>query len=55
MKNSKVKAIAVSNFLCSMHGLTYHEAMGNLELDAQMYKWNSATVSAIRSGILLGL
>jgi len=52
-QRKNAKAIAVSNFLSTMGGQTYEDACGNLEMDAHMYKWNSATVAAIRAGILL--
>jgi len=45
-----VRKIAVENFLCSM-GNDEHVAFSNLELDASMYRWNSATVKAISDGI----
>ena len=47
-----VKRIAVENFLISLDKGS--GAMGNtvnLHMDAQMYKWNSATVRAIEAGI----
>lgn len=50
---SKVRKIAVENFLSSMGGLTRDEALGNLYLDAGLYRWNSATIEAIRKGIML--
>ena len=42
---------AVDNFLCSLHGLTYQEAIGNAELDAHSYGWSRETVAAIRAGV----
>jgi len=50
-KSQAIRTIAVSNFLCSMHGLSYHEAVGNCELDAALYGWNDATCRAIMEGI----
>jgi len=47
-----VKSIAVINFLSSLGDLTRQEALANLNLDANLYKWNAATVNAIRKGIL---
>jgi hypothetical protein len=47
-----VKAIAVQNFLGSLGGSSYQDAMANLEMDARSYGWNTATQSAIRAGIL---
>lgn len=46
-----VRANAVSNFLMTLGELTEGQALGNLELDAALYGWNSATQSAIRAGI----
>jgi len=48
----KVKKIVVENFLSSLGGLTYQEAVGNCEMDAQAYGWNHETSGAIREGIL---
>jgi len=50
---SKVRRIAVENFLSSMDGLTEMEAVGNLYQDARLYGWNGPTVDAIRKGIQL--
>lgn len=47
-----VKTIAVENFLGSLGGMTRDDANANLEMDARMYKWNAATVKAIRTGIV---
>ena len=44
-----VRRIAVENFLSSMDDPS--EALANLELDARLYRWNAATVRAIRDGI----
>lgn len=49
--NSAVRQIAVENFLGSLGGMTRDDANANLEMDARMYKWNAATVKAIRTGI----
>jgi len=46
------KRMAVENFLMSM-GTNNLIAKANLELDAKLYKWNSATIHAIRAGIKL--
>lgn len=46
-----VKRIAVENFLASLQDLSWAEALGNLELDAKLYKWDAQTVKAIRDGI----
>jgi len=48
----KVKRVAVENFLCSLDGMTYQEAVGNCEMDAKSYRWNYETQGAIREGIL---
>ena len=45
------ESVAIQNFLGSLGGLTYQEAMGNLAMDAQAYHWGRSTVSAIRLGI----
>ena len=47
----KVKKVAVMNFLGSVGGLTYQEAVSNCELDARSYGWNYETVGAIREGL----
>jgi hypothetical protein len=49
------KSSAVENFLGSLGGMSRMDALMNLTYDAASYKWKSATVSAIRSGILLAL
>ena len=49
---SGVRRIAVENFLMSM-GSDELSALGNLELDRQLYHWNAATVKAIGAGIRL--
>lgn len=46
------KRIAVENFLMSV-GKSRVEALMNLEMDAASYRWNAATVNAIRKGILI--
>ena len=45
-----VKRIAVENFLATM-GTNRTNAAINLGMDAKSYKWNLATVRAIRKGI----
>lgn len=47
-----VKKTAVQNYLSSM-GDDPMAADINLKQDAKSYKWNAATVKAIRDGILL--
>ena len=47
-----VKVIAVENFLLTVHHNTsVMFAKQNLVMDAKLYKWNSATVDAIKKGI----
>ena len=47
-----VKKIAVENFLSTM-GTDTLEVTLNLHADAKSYKWNAATINAIKSGIAL--
>jgi len=47
-----VQAEAVVNFLSSLEGLTYQEAVANCECDAQSYGWNHETSGAIREGLV---
>ena len=47
-----VKKLSVENYLASM-GDDAMAASINLTQDAKSYKWNAATVKAIRDGILL--
>lgn len=47
-----VKRIAVENFLGTIDmNMSKMEHMANLSSDAADYKWNTATVGAIRTGI----
>lgn len=49
-----VKRIAVENFLSSLdNALPMQGHLMNLEMDAASYKWNYATQSAIRAGIII--
>jgi hypothetical protein len=49
-----VRKIAVENFLCTVHANPdAYCATQNLYMDANMYKWNTATQSAIKAGITL--
>lgn len=48
----KVDKAAVENFLGSLDGLSYQEAVGNCEMDAHSYKWSRATSAAIRIGLV---
>ena len=50
-KPNEVKLIAVENFLGSLQGMTAYEATMNCDYDAKMYRWNAATVKAIKAGI----
>lgn len=47
-----VKRTAVENFLASLGGMSYQDAVGNCEMDAASYRWNHETQGAIREGIL---
>ena len=47
-----VKRVAVENFLSSLGGMTYQEAVGNCEMDARSYGWNHETSGAIREGLV---
>lgn len=49
--NKRIDQNAVSNFLCSLSGLSYQEAIGNAEMDAHSYGWSRETTAAIRAGI----
>lgn len=48
---SGVRRIGVENFLGTLGSMTRYEATQNLYADAASYKWNAATVAAIRKGI----
>lgn len=50
-----VRRIAVENFLGSLGGVDRMGASMNLSQDARDYRWNAATVNAIRKGINLAL
>src|SRR5271166_3580075 len=47
-----VSRIIVENFLSSMDDLNQAEALANLELDAKIYKWSTATGRAIQQGVM---
>ena len=51
LKCKDCKAEAVFNFLSTCDGMSYGDAMANLEMDAKLYKWNAHTQKAIREGI----
>lgn len=46
-----VKRIAVENFLGSLQLNSYMADAANLRADANVYRWNNQTVSAIMKGI----
>jgi hypothetical protein len=47
-----VRAVAVRNFLLTVgENKNLMVAYANLEADARSYRWNAATVNAIRTGI----
>ena len=50
---TKVKKVAVENFLTTLRGLTKMEACMNLITDSKIYNWNKETIHAIRRGINL--
>jgi hypothetical protein len=50
-KYPKARRIAVENFIMSSVGNRYDYQLANLEMDAELYKWNEATKQAIRTGL----
>jgi hypothetical protein len=50
---SKVKKSVVENFLGTLDGMSYQEAVANCEVDAKAYGWNHETSGAIREGLVL--
>jgi hypothetical protein len=50
-KYPKARKIAVENFLASSVGYDYNSQISNLELDANLYKWNRTTIKAIAEGL----
>lgn len=48
---TNVKRVGVENFLGTVAGLSRKDALANLHQDARCYRWNSATVAAIKAGI----
>jgi hypothetical protein len=46
-----VRKIAVENFCGTLEGMTYGEAMANMEMDARLYNWRPTTKNAIKVGI----
>lgn len=53
MARQGVRQIALVNFLFFMDGYSRSDALDNLSTDAILYKWNAATLKAIRDGINL--
>lgn len=49
-KRPGVRPSAVINFLSTLRGNKV-DAVQNLKLDARLYRWNDATVEAIKEGI----
>jgi hypothetical protein len=47
----KARRIAVENFIMSSVGNRYDYQLANLEVDAELYRWNEATKQAIRTGL----
>jgi hypothetical protein len=47
-----VHSDAVINFLSSLEGMSYQEAVANCEMDARSYRWNLETSGAIREGLI---
>jgi len=50
-KYPKARRIAVENFIMSSVGNRYDYQLANLEIDAELYRWNEATRQAIRTGL----
>jgi hypothetical protein len=50
-KYPKARRIAVENFIMSSVGNRYDYQLANLEIDAELYKWNEATRQAIGTGL----
>lgn len=48
-----VKRTAVENFLGTVSGLSYNDAVANCMQDARDYRWSSETVAAIREGLAI--
>ena len=51
-RRKRVKRIAIENFLMSMGTIT-GEALFNLSMDAELYRWNKPTIRACQDGIRL--
>jgi nitrous oxide reductase len=53
-----VRSVAVYNFLGTAPLNSYNDylnALGNLDMDARLYKWNAQTVKAIRDGLKMAM
>jgi hypothetical protein len=50
-KYPKARRVAVENFIISSVGNRYDYQLANLEIDAELYKWNEATRQAIGTGL----
>lgn len=51
-EKKNVKKIAVQNFLWTLSSdIPMEYTLENLNMDARLYKWNTATVNAIKTGI----
>ena len=48
-----VKRIPVENFLGSLDGSNFLDALANLNMDSRLYGWNAATIKALQDGITL--
>lgn len=44
-------SVPVSNFLATLDGMTYEDAIQNLKMDARLYRWTEETITAIFMGI----
>jgi hypothetical protein len=49
-----VRKIAVHNFLGTLGDMRAFDATQNLYQDARDYRWNAATIAAIKRGIQIG-
>jgi hypothetical protein len=43
--------VAIANFMASLDGLTLHEALANIELDAGACGWSRTTVRTLASRV----
>lgn len=49
---ANVRRTAVENFLGTLDGLSYEEAVANCVQDAKSYRWNRETSGTIREGLV---